>query len=147
MKSVQLKIKLLNKNATIPTHGSEKAAGYDLYACIDNEIIIEPHTTAMIPTGLAMALPEGYYVAIVARSGLATKQGLRLANCYAVCDEDYRGEYFIPLHNDSNEARTIHSGDRIAQMLLQKYETCEFEQVDELDETQRGTGGFGSTGT
>ena len=114
MKSVQLKIKLLNKNATIPTHGSEKAAGYDLYACIDNEIIIEPHTTAMIPTGLAMALPEGYYVAIVARSGLATKQGLRLANCYAVCDEDYRGEYFIPLHNDSNEARTIHSGDRIA---------------------------------
>ena len=147
MKNVQLKIKLLNKNATIPTHGSEKAAGYDLYACIDNDVIIEPHATAMIPTGLAMALPEGYYVAIVARSGLATKQGLRLANCYAVCDEDYRGEYFIPLHNDSNEARTIHNGDRIAQMLLQKYETCEFEQVNELDETERGEGGFGSTGT
>lgn len=143
---MNIKIKKLNDNATLPTHGSSGAAGYDLYACIDNDVIIEPHTTVMIPTGLAMALPEGYYVAIVARSGLATKQGLRLANCYAVCDEDYRGEYFIPLHNDSNEARTIHNGDRIAQMLLKKYEICEFEQVDELDETQRGTGGFGSTG-
>lgn len=147
MKIVPLKIKLLDKNATIPTRGSKGSAGYDIYACINNDIIIEPHTTVMIPTGLAMALPEGYYVAIVARSGLATKQGLRLANCYAVCDEDYRGEYFIPLHNDSNETRTIHNGDRIAQMLLQKYEVCEFEQVNELDETERSEGGFGSTGT
>lgn len=143
---VGIKIKKLNENAKIPTRGTNGAAGYDLYACMDEDIVIESHKSVLVPTGLAMALPEGYYAAIVARSGLAIKQGLRLANCYAVCDEDYRGEYFIPLYNDSAVKRVIHSGDRVAQMLIKKYEICTFQCVDELDATDRGANGFGSTG-
>lgn len=143
---MKVQIKKLNPNATIPTHGSEQAAGYDMFACLSEDVYIAPGRVAKIPTGLAIKPPAGYYIALVARSGLATKQGLRLANSVGICDEDYRGEYIIALYNDSSETRVVKHGDRIAQMLLKQYTFCEFEEVDELDDTARGTGGFGSTG-
>lgn len=141
----QIKIKKLKENAILPTYGSEKAAGADLYACIDKPIGILPHGTGKIGTGLAMELPEGYFGAIFARSGLATKQGLRPANCVGVCDEDYRGEYIVALHNDTDEIQTIQPNERIAQLVLLPYIQCDFVE-DELSETERGDGGFGSTG-
>ena len=115
-------IKLLREGAKLPTRGSAFAAGYDLYACLDGdkELIIPPHATAMLPTGLSFALPEGTFGAVVARSGLASKQGLRPANCLGVIDSDYRGECFVALHNDSNEERTVRHGDRVAQLLGQR---------------------------
>ena len=144
-------IKLLREGAKLPTRGSAFAAGYDLYACLDGdkELIIPPHATAMLPTGLSFALPEGTFGAVVARSGLASKQGLRPANCLGVIDSDYRGELRVPmvaLHNDSNEERTVRHGDRVAQLVLLPFLPMEFEQVDTLPETVRGEGGFGSTG-
>ncbi len=143
----QIKIKKLKENTTLPTYGSDKAAGADLYACIDGigSITIPPHTTQKIGTGLAMELPDGCFGAIFARSGLATKQGLRPANCVGVCDEDYRGEYIVALHNDTDESKVVKSGDRIAQLVLLPYIQCDFVE-DELSETERGDGGFGSTG-
>lgn len=141
----QIKIKKLKENAILPTYGSDKAAGADLYACTYEHIIIQPHTTEKIGTGLAMELPEGYFGAIFARSGLATKQGLRPANCVGVCDEDYRGEYIVALHNDTDEIQTIQPNERIAQLVLLPYIQCDFIE-DELSETERGDGGFGSTG-
>lgn len=142
----QIKIKRLRENAILPTYGSEKAAGTDLYACTFSDIVIAPHTTAMIPTGLAMELPEGYFGAIFARSGLATKQGLRPANCVGVVDEDYRGEYIVALHNDTDEIQTIQPNERIAQLVLLPYIQCDFIEEDELSETERGSKGFGSSG-
>ena len=151
-------IKLLRKNAQIPTLGSVNAAGYDLYAAIDDFIgpdgqtytgVIEipPHSNMKVPTGIALAIPEGYWGGIYARSGLATKQGLRPANCVGVIDADYRGEIFVALHNDTNDFRYVYSGDRIAQLVFhQCWHVDEFEQVEELDSTERGEGGFGSTG-
>ncbi len=142
-----IKIKKLHPEAQIPTSGSSYAAGYDLYACLpEGDVTIAPHTTAKIGTGLSLAVPEGYFGAIFARSGLATKQGLRPANCVGVCDSDYRGEYIIALHNDSDSERLIAHGDRIAQLVVMPYLPVEFEECDELPETQRGAGGFGSTG-
>ena len=142
-----IKIKKLRPEARIPSSGSAYAAGYDLYACLpEGDVTVAPHTTAKIGTGLALAVPEGYFGAIFARSGLATKQGLRPANCVGVCDSDYRGEYIIALHNDSNEDRVIAHGDRIAQLVVMPYLPVEFEECDELPETERGVGGFGSTG-
>ena len=141
-----VKIKKLNKNAIIPTRGSEYAAGMDLYACIDTPIIITPHQTVKIGTGLSIELPHGYFGAIFARSGLATKQGLRPANCCGVVDEDYRGEYIVALHNDTDIPQTINSMERIAQLVVMPYLPIEFTEVDELSETERGNGGFGSTG-
>ena len=114
---MQINIKKLKENATIPTSGSKYAAGYDLYACIDEPITIKPHETAKIGTGLAMEIPEGYFGAVFARSGLATKQGLRPANAVGVCDADYRGEYIVALHNDSEFEKTIKPNERIAQCL------------------------------
>ncbi len=143
---INVNVKKLNPNATLPTSGSEKAAGYDLYACIDGAVTIAPHTTAKIGTGLAIAVPDGYFGAIFARSGLATKQGLRPANCVGVCDSDYRGEYIVAIHNDSPEERVIENGDRIAQLVVMPYLAVSFTETDELDETKRGAGGFGSTG-
>lgn len=140
------KIKKLNTNATIPTRESEKAAGYDLYACINSKLAIPAHTTVKVPTGLAIVPPENTFGAIVARSGLATKKGLRPANCLGICDEDYRGEYIVALHNDTNEIQTIEPNERIAQLIFVPYISVEFEEVDELDNTERGAGGFGSTG-
>jgi len=143
---MQIKIKKLRENATVPTRGSASAAGYDLYACLDAPVTIAPHATAMIGTGLSVAIPEGYFGAVFARSGLAAKQALRPANCVGVCDSDYRGEYIVALHNDGEQERTIESGERIAQLVVIPYLSVEFDVVDELDETARGAGGFGSTG-
>lgn len=143
---MKIRIKKLNPNAILPTRGSEQAAGYDLYACINEPITIQPHTTEKIGTGLSIALPDGTFGAIVARSGLATKQGLRPANCIGICDSDYRGEYIIALHNDTDESRTINPNDRIAQLVILPYYAVEINEVDTLDDTSRGECGFGSTG-
>ena len=136
----------LNELAKEPTRGSSAAAGYDLYAAIDTDITIAPHTTIKVGTGLAFELPQNTFVAIFARSGLATKQGLRPANCVGVCDSDYRGEYIVAIHNDTDIEQTIAAGDRIAQMILMPYIPMIFEEVEELSDTERGSGGFGSTG-
>ena len=147
MFKINILVKKLKENAVIPTRGSEKAAGYDLYAVIDSgSVIIPPHKRVPVGTGLAFALPDGYFGAIFARSGLATNQSLRPANCVGVCDSDYRGEYIIPLHNDSDEEKTINTGDRIAQLVIMPFLPATFDETDTLDDTQRGTGGFGSTG-
>ena len=143
---MKINIKKLNENAIIPTRGSEGAAGVDLYACTSSSIVIMPHNTVKIGTGLAIELPYGYFGAIFARSGLATKQGLRPSNCVGVCDEDYRGEYVVALHNDTDEPQTINPMERIAQLVVMPYLPVEFNEVNELSETKRGDGGFGSTG-
>ena len=143
---MNIKIKKLNENAIIPTRGSEYAAGVDLYACIDKPIEIQPHETVKIGTGLAMELPTGYFGAIFARSGLATKQGLRPANCVGCCDSDYRGDYIVPLHNDTDITQTVIPNERIAQLVIMPYLPVDFTEVDELTETERGDGGFGHTG-
>ena len=144
---MQIKIKKLNPNAKTPTRGSEQAAGYDLYACLETEkTIIPAHSTVKVPTGISMAIPEGYFGGIFARSGLASKQGLRPANCVGVIDSDYRGEFIVMLHNDTDEPRTIENGDRIGQLVVMPYMSVTFEETDSLDETTRGTGGFGSSG-
>lgn len=156
---MQINVKKLYEDAKLPTRGSEKAAGYDLYAYIPENVNvimdipdapkkvgIPPHYTQMISTGLSVEIPDGYFGAIFARSGLASKQGLRPANCVGVCDSDYRGPYMVALHNDSNEYRYVEHGERIAQLVVMPYLPVEFEEVDELDETERGDGGFGSTG-
>lgn len=141
-------LKKLREGAVTPTSGSLSAAGVDLYALPegDGEVNIPAHHTVMIPTGLAAALPEGTFGAMFARSGLASRQGLRPANCVGVVDSDYRGELFIALHNDGETPRTVRRGDRIAQMVLLPYLPIEFEETDTLPETLRGEGGFGSTG-
>ena len=141
-----IKIKKLTENAIIPTRGSKYAAGVDLYACIDKPIEIQPHETVKIGTGLAMELPTGYFGAIFARSGLATKQGLRPANCVGCCDSDYRGDYIVPLHNDTDITQTVIPNERIAQLVIMPYLPVDFTEVDELTETERGDGGFGHTG-
>lgn len=143
---MKINIKKLNKNAIIPTRGSKQSAGYDLYACTNTSIVIMPHNTVKVKTGLAIEIPEGYFGAIFARSGLATKQGLRPSNCVGVCDSDYRGEYTVALHNDTDEPQTINPMERIAQLVVMPYLTVEFNEVDELNDTERGVGGFGSTG-
>ena len=136
----------LKENALLPTRGSEYAAGYDLHACLEEDAVIAPGETTKIGTGLAIAVPEGYFGAVFARSGLAAKEGLRPANCVGVCDSDYRGEYIIALHNDSDKARTVRHGDRIAQLVILPFLSAEFEECESLPETARGAGGFGSTG-
>ena len=143
---MKIPVKILRPGAILPTAGSRFAAGYDLYACLDAPIEIPPHTTAKVGTGLSMAVPEGWFGAIFARSGLATKQGLRPANCVGVCDSDYRGEYRVPMHNDSAEPRSVSPGDRIAQLIVLPYLSLDFCETDTLDETARGAQGFGSTG-
>lgn len=135
----------LKEDAVVPTAGSEKAAGYDLYACIPEAVEIAPHKTIKIGTGLAITPPEGYFGAIFARSGLATKQGLAPANKIGVCDEDYTGEYIIALHNHSEETRVVNPKDRIAQLVFLPYVTVNFVEVEALKQTDRGSGGFGST--
>ena len=141
---MEAKIVLLRDSAHVPTQGSDKAAGFDLYA--SEGAYIMPGQTKLIPTGLAIQPPEGFCAKIYARSGLASKKGLRPANCVGVCDEDYTGEYMVALHNDSNEMQIIEDGERIAQLLFERYYPVEFKVVERLDETKRGSGGFGSTG-
>lgn len=144
--AIPVKYKKLNDYAQEPTRGSEDAAGYDLYAAIEGPVTIQPHATEKIGTGLSFELPGNTFGAIYARSGLATKKGLRPANCVGVCDEDYRGEYIVAMHNDSEEAYTIEPGERIAQLILCPYIPMALIPVEELTETERGDGGFGSTG-
>ena len=142
-----MRIKLLNDLAKVPTRGSTEAAGYDLYAALTDPVTIYPGTCEAITTGLSMEIPEGFFGAIFARSGLATKRGLRPANCVGVVDSDYRGEVIVALHNDSNEAQQVLPGERVAQMVFMPYRAIgNFEVVDNLDDTARGEGGFGSTG-
>jgi len=144
---VKLNIKKLTDTAKIPTRGSSYAAGYDLYADIDKPIDILPHETCKISTGLAVEIPEGYFGAIFARSGMAVKKDLVPANAVGVIDADYRGDIVVALHNNSNTfTRTVKPGDRIAQLVILPFLEVEFNQVDELQETNRGDGGFGSTG-
>lgn len=146
MLSTKVNIKKLTDTTKTPTRGSEHAAGYDLYADVKNQVTISPHETEKIGTGLAIEIPDGYFGAIFARSGLAAKEGLRPANCVGVCDSDYRGEYIVAVHNDSDQPRTIEPGERIAQLVVMPYLAVTFEEVAELTDTNRGEGGFGSTG-
>ncbi len=143
---LRLKVKKLKEGAALPTRGSDLAAGYDLYACLTESVTIAPGRTVPVGTGLAMELPAGWFAAIFARSGLAMKKGLRPANCVGVCDADYRGEYIVPLYNDSGAPRPVDHGERIAQKVLLPCRTLVFELTDELGDTSRGEGGFGSTG-
>lgn len=143
---MEIKIKKLNENAIIPKRGSKQAAGYDIYACTNAPIVIAPHQTVKVGTGLSIEIPNGYFGAIFARSGLATKQGLRPANCVGVCDSDYRGEYIVALHNDLDEPQVINPMERIAQLIVVPYLAVEFNEVNELSDTKRGENGFGSTG-
>lgn len=143
---MNVNIKKLKPNAIIPTRGSEYAAGMDLYACIDRPVVITPHQTVKIGTGLAIELPHGYFGGVVARSGLATKHGIRVCQGFAVIDSDYRGEWFVPLHNDTDVPYMLNPMERVAQLVVTPYLPVEFTEVDELSRTERGAGGFGSTG-
>lgn len=143
--NAKVKIKKLNPKAITPSRGSNLAAGYDLYACIDTPVEIPPHTTAKVGTGIALRLPDDTFGGIFARSGLATKQSLRPANCVGVCDADYTGEYIVAVHNDGTETRVINNGDRIAQLIVIPFYSVDFEEVNDLEKTERGDGGFGST--
>ena len=141
-----INIQLLNDLAKVPTRGSEYAAGYDLYAATSYAIDIAPHSTVKIGTGIAIELEPYTFGAIFARSGLATKKGLRPANCVGVVDADYRGEVIVALHNDTDEMMSIEPGERIAQLVILPFIPVQFNVVDSLTETERGDGGFGSTG-
>ena len=141
-----MRIKKLRENAMIPTYGSPEAAGADLYACLEEAVTIEPGKTVFIPTGLAMEVPKGYAGLIYARSSMGTKRGLAPANKVGVVDSDYRGEVMVALHNHGSHAQTVESGERIAQLLITPVLAPAFEQCEDLTDTVRGQGGFGSTG-
>lgn len=143
---MEIKIKKLTKTAKVPYTGTPGSAGRDLYADIASEVIIDPGHVKLIPTGIAIEIPPGYFGAVYPRSGLAFKQGLRLANCTAVIDEDYRGNIIVALYNDSDDAQVIFPGMRIAQIVFQKYEDPDFDVVEDLNWSERGFNGFGSTG-
>ena len=143
---MKIKVKKLSDTAVLPTQGSDGAAGYDLYADIDFAVTIMPHQTVIIQSNLAFEIPQGYFGAVYARSGLSTKQGLRPATCVSVIDSDYRGSVGLPIHNDSNFERTIKPHERVAQIVFQKYLDADLELVESLEDTERGDGGFGSTG-
>jgi len=139
-------VKKLRPNAVVPTYGSAGAAGADLYACLEDSVEIRPGTTVMIPTGLAMEIPAGYVGLIYARSSMGVKRGLAPANKVGVIDSDYRGEFMVALHNHGTQPQTVTHGERIAQLLITPVYTPGFAEVEELSDTQRGSGGFGSTG-
>ena len=143
----EMNVKKLNDKATVPTYGSEFAAGADLYACEDGEITLAPGETRLVHTGIAMEIPEGLVGLVYARSGLACKRDLAPANKVGVIDSDYRGEIMVALHNHGSESRTVADRERIAQIVFTPYYTAEFSVVEELSDTVRGIGGFGSTGT
>ena len=145
--SFPMNIKKLNPDATVPTYGSAFAAGADLYACEAGEVVLAPGETRLIHTGIAMEIPEGLVGLIYARSGLASKRGLAPANKVGVIDSDYRGEIMVALHNHSTVSQAVAPGERIAQIVFAPYLAAEFTVVDELNDTARGAGGFGSTGT
>ena len=141
-----IRVKKVRENAILPTYGSQGAAGADLYACLEAEIVIAPGESAFVPTGLSMEIPVGFAGLIYARSGLACKRGLAPANKVGVVDSDYRGEFMVVLHNHGAEPQTVANGERIAQLVITPVYTPAFEEVDELTDTQRAAGGFGSTG-
>ena len=141
-----IRVKKLNENAILPTYGSDEAAGADLYACLDEQITVAPGQTVWIPTGLAMEIPKGCAGLVYARSGLACKRGLAPANKVGVIDSDYRGEILVAVINHSKEPFTISSGERIAQLVIAPVILPEIEITDSLNSTERGAGGFGSTG-
>ena len=149
---MKVNIKKLSPTAKIPTKGTYASAGYDLYADVRSDdddigvITIYPHQTLMITTGISVEIPNGYFGGIFARSGLSTKKSLRPANCVGCIDSDYRGEVIIALHNDSNVQQEFSNHDRIAQLVIIPYLDVEFEEVDKISTTNRGEGGFGSTG-
>ena len=142
---MKIRIKKLNENATLPTYGSEFAAGADLYN-LDTPVTVNPHETVLVHTGLSVEIPEGYAGLIYARSGLASKRGLAPANKVGVVDADYRGEVMVALHNHSEIPATVDAHERIAQLVVTPFLKVEYELADELSDTVRGEGGFGSTG-
>lgn len=142
----KVKVKKLDERAVLPTYGSVFSAGADLYAVCDEDVVIAPNETKFIHTGLAMEIPEGFAGLIYARSGLACKRGLAPANKVGVVDADYRGEVMVALHNHSTQAQTVATGERIAQLVIAPFLKAEFDEADELCDTARGAGGFGSTG-
>lgn len=144
---MKLNIKKLNEKAIVPTYGSAYSAGADLYALSDAPISIDAHSTVLVHTGIALEIPEGYCGLIFARSGLASKRGLAPANKVGVIDADYRGEVMVALHNHTDSVKTVDIGERVAQLAIVPFLKCNFEVVDELSDTVRGVGGFGSTGT
>ena len=146
MDKYSVRIKKLDEKAVVPTYGSEFAAGADLYACLEDALTINPHETILVHTGVAMEIPTGFAGLIYARSGIASKRGLAPANKVGVVDSDYRGEVMVALHNHSAVAQTIENGERIAQLVIAPYVVADFVVSDELDDTERGAGGFGSTG-
>ena len=141
-----IRVKKLRPNAVLPTYGSGEAAGADLYACLEEAVVVEPGRTAWIPTGIAMEIPKGCAGLVYARSGLACKKGLAPANKVGVIDSDYRGEITVVLHNHGPEAQTVSSGERIAQMVITPVLTPAYVEAEDLTDTDRGQGGFGSTG-
>lgn len=143
---MKLQVKKLDPNAKIPTYGTAYSAGADLYVCLEQSVVIQPGRTEFLPTGLSIAVPNGYAGLIFARSGLSTKRGLAPANKVGVIDADYRGPVMVALHNHGDIPQTVEPGDRIAQLVVVPILAPEMELVEELDATERGTGGFGSTG-
>lgn len=141
-----IRVKILRTGAKLPSYGSGEAAGADLYACLDSETVIQSGQTAFIPTGIALEVPKGCAGLIYARSGMACKRGLAPANKVGVVDSDYRGEIVVVLHNHSKDAQTVAPGERIAQMVITPVLTPTYTQCEELSDTDRGEGGFGSTG-
>ncbi len=143
---MKIRVKKLNEKAVLPTYGTEYSAGADLYN-LDEQITIEPHATVLVHTGIATEIPEGYCGLIFARSGLATKRSLAPANKVGVIDADYRGEIMVSLHNHSDKPQTVEAGERIAQLAIVPFLKAEYELSEELSDTVRGAGGFGSTGS
>lgn len=146
MTRIPLKVKKLRADVILPEYGSEFSAGADIRACLDEKVIIKPGKTAFIPTGLSIEIPEGYVGLMFARSGTASKRGLAPANKVGVIDSDYRGEVMVALHNHGDTAQIVDQGERISQLVIIPYLHCEFIESDELSDTERGKGGFGSTG-
>lgn len=143
---MKIRIKKLNENAIVPTYGSAYSAGADLYALLNGSAEIKPHETIFIHTGISVEIPEGYCGLVFARSSMGAKRGLAPANKVGVIDADYRGEIMVALHNHSESVATVENGERIAQLAIVPFLKAEFEEADELSDTVRGEGGFGSTG-
>lgn len=142
----EVKIKKISEKAILPEYQTAGAAGMDIAACLDETVVLKPFERKLIPTGFAIAVPQGYAAFLYARSGLASKKGITLTNCVGVIDSDYRGEVKVALVNLSDEDFEINSGDRIAQMVISEVKCADLKEVDSLDETDRAAGGFGSTG-
>lgn len=147
LNAFHIKTLKMNPNATIPTKAHETDAGFDLYACLEESVVILPYTNCLIPTGVAFEIPKNMFGAVYPRSGLSTKEGLRLSNCVGIIDSGYINQVYVSLYNDSGEVRKIKNNDRIAQIIFQTYiNDIGLEEVDSLKDTDRGLGGFGSSG-